>query len=1381
VEEKKMNKKMRWPVVAAMLVALVPMVWHFTPLTSGQRSKDVNISNRRFRTPVKGLENYDIRNDGSKEANNLLAIIRAKSGKSKAVRESVRAEMRTAEADLRKRVPALRVEYNPDLDAPEVIGIDPLVRAFLAHPVGAGPGRKNPEFVRSFLSDNNGLFSLTPAQIAELTVRADYANPDGNLSYVILAQEINGIPVFRGEVEAMITRQGEIARMINNLAPGLDYQSLQVNGGHAEDAVVAAAGYINRQATAAELKIWSSKNNGKVIGFERVPFADPITAELMYFPTEPGVATLAWRVLLWEPVDAYYVIVDAATGKMLWRKNISNDQTQSATYNIYNDDSPSPLSPTNALPGSGIQGAVFYSHSFLAQGVANPLIQTTALQTLEGTLEIVWGDPRPGSGSGGDIRYALRLADGSVVPLQLTGQEGAAVYYFRKQVIVTGRTAKSQAAAGNVQAAAPLVVDSIAPSQALKTYSSATVIGTKKVIYLLAKFSDDAAVPHPPVFYTDLNNPDTPPAGEVFPTTINAFFKKISGNQFSWVGDVGGVGGVGASGGWLTLPHPKSFYAPCNFSTDCAGPNLGTLADDATALGRAQGIDFKAYDNINIVVSNDLDCCAWGGGYFSSVDNKSYGATWEPPWGQNTATYGHEMSHSLGLPHSGWVYYAYDSPWDTLSAILTLNNVVCGSYNSRNNGNALTNLNCAEPGDGFIMEHRDYLGWIPAANQVVTNTSPGTTVALEASALPFSSAIKEIKICLPSIPCTGSTAHYFTVEARVKGLGATSQFDNAIPGEGVIIHDVLRNRSPISGTCFFNNQSGWAVPIDATPGDYNSATCTSSGALFNAQWTPGQTYTNATYGLTIAVLSRTGSTFMVAIGGGSGSVIQPDGPAAITAESLSPPNGAPDPTEQVTATFPLKNVGTVSTTNLVATLQTSGGVTAIPAGENQNYGVVVAGGATVSRPFTFRADGTCGATITATFQLQDGATNLGNITYNFQLGTNSTTTPLTQNFDGVAAPALPAGWTTSASGTSATLWVTSTTTPVSAPNDVFAPDLTNVADDQLISPTIAIQAGGGQVTFKNLYNMENLFDGMVLEISINGGAFNDIITAGGSFVTGGYTATLASGSPIGGRQAWTGLSGGTTAAPTYITTTVNLPSASNGLPIVLKWRAASDSSVAAAGAAGVLVDNITVTTFTSVCTAATTLRIDSITPPAGRTSGGQQIVLTGAFPGLSTVTMGGVGASFFYTNGGGDTSKITVTTPVHAVGAVQIDLTPASGPIYSKPNAFVYLPTVFTDDMLVVGSTTAKAQHIIELRQAVDAMRAVAGLGGAPWTDPTLSPASIFIRAVHIQELRTYLNDAATRLGYSTSPYTEPSLTGGFIIKRVHIDELRQRIRNIAG
>src|SRR5205814_1535418 len=64
-----------------------------------------------------------------------------------------------------------------------------------------------------------------------------------------------------------------------------------------------------------------------------------------------------------------------------------------------------------------------------------------------------------------------------------------------------------------------------------------------------------------------------------------------------------------------------------------------------------------------------------------------------------------------------------------------------------------------------------------------------------------------------------------------------------------------------------------------------------------------------------------------------------------------------------------------------------------------------------------------------------------------------------------------------------------------------------------------------------------------------------------SFVTGGYNATISTGfsSPIAGRMAWSGLSGG------FITTTVNLPATSNGQTIMLRWRMASDASLSNTG------------------------------------------------------------------------------------------------------------------------------------------------------------------------------------------------------------------------
>src|SRR5262245_16247121 len=111
------------------------------------------------------------------------------------------------------------------------------------------------------------------------------------------------------------------------------------------------------------------------------------------------------------------------------------------------------------------------------------------------------------------------------------------------------------------------------------------------------------------------------------------------------------------------------------------------------------------------------------------------------------------------------------------------------------------------------------------------------------------------------------------------------------------------------------------------------------------------------------------------------------GTAAITVESCAPADSAISPGETVTVNFPLANIGTANTTNLVATLQATSGVTS-PSGP-QTYGALVASGPAVTKSFSFTADPaqSCGSNLVATFNLQDGATNLGTVTFTFRLGT----------------------------------------------------------------------------------------------------------------------------------------------------------------------------------------------------------------------------------------------------------------------------------------------------------------------------------------------------------------------------------------------------------
>ncbi len=295
------------------------------------------------------------------------------------------------------------------------------------------------------------------------------------------------------------------------------------------------------------------------------------------------------------------------------------------------------------------------------------------------------------------------------------------------------------------------------------------------------------------------------------------------------------------------------------------------------------------------------------------------------------------------------------------------------------------------------------------------------------------------------------------------------------------------------------------------------------------------------------------------------------GTTSIASESCGIPNMQPDPGETLTISLPLSNTGNADTTNLTATLQATGGVVSAV---SQNYGVVTAGGAAVTRNFTFTVNSglACGSNVTLTFVLVDGATTFPSVTQTYSTGTNGLS--LSQNFDGVTAPTLPSGWSSVQTSGTGINWTTSTTTPNSAPNAAFANETTTVNAAALVTPAIAINSSTAQIKFKNRYNLENTFDGTVLEYTTNGGTtWTDVITGGGSFASGGYTGAISTGfsSPIGGRQAWSGSSGG------YVDTAVNLPASLNGQSVRFRWLTASDSSAVASGTPGQWIDDVQVT------------------------------------------------------------------------------------------------------------------------------------------------------------------------------------------------------------
>ncbi len=124
-----------------------------------------------------------------------------------------------------------------------------------------------------------------------------------------------------------------------------------------------------------------------------------------------------------------------------------------------------------------------------------------------------------------------------------------------------------------------------------------------------------------------------------------------------------------------------------------------------------------------------------------------------------------------------------------------------------------------------------------------------------------------------------------------------------------------------------------------------------------------------------------------------------------------------------------------------------------------------------------------------------------------------------------------------------------------------------MSESILTSPSFLLASSTPALQFRHSYDTEADFDGGVLEIAINGGAFADITAAGGSFISGDYVSSLVAGSgnPLAGRAAWHGNSNG------YLTTQVNLPASAVNQNIQLRWRFGSDNS---AGATGWRIDTI---------------------------------------------------------------------------------------------------------------------------------------------------------------------------------------------------------------
>ncbi len=234
------------------------------------------------------------------------------------------------------------------------------------------------EIGEAFLQKYRIELGLTESDLAEMVFRDSYVSQKSGITHLYFSQQLAGIPVYKGDININIDREGRIINLHNDFVPALSRQANRfaplLSGSQALQAALKHLGISNKLPAVAQLQGDSRQKTlfaAEGVSLEEIP------VQLTYFPMPDGAVRLAWEIVI-HPLDAqhwWHVLIDAENGEALsqvdwvihdlWVKdenlerhshihpsyasNAAANQIISPTYRVFAEPMISPLDGSRSL------------------------------------------------------------------------------------------------------------------------------------------------------------------------------------------------------------------------------------------------------------------------------------------------------------------------------------------------------------------------------------------------------------------------------------------------------------------------------------------------------------------------------------------------------------------------------------------------------------------------------------------------------------------------------------------------------------------------------------------------------------------------------------------------------------------------------------------------------------------------------------------------------------------------------------------------------------------------------------------------------------------------------------------------------------------------